>query len=65
MDMNGVSILVAPVETLGPDTLATVVTIVHVDKVGHRYPDGVIVVVLKKIKGKLRIFKCIDAYPEA
>lgn len=65
VDMNGVSILVAPVETLGPDTLATVVTIVHVDKDGHHFPDGVIVVVLKKIEGKLKIFKCIDTYPEA
>jgi len=65
VDMNGVSIVVSPVETLGPDTLVAVVTIVYIDKFGHRFPDGVIVVVLKNIEGKLKIFKCIDAYPEA
>ncbi|GAB6037606.1 hypothetical protein JCM15519_21650 [Fundidesulfovibrio butyratiphilus] len=65
VDMKGVRILVDQVEDIGPDTLVATVTIVQVDKVGHRFPDGVIIVVLKKIKGELKIFKCIDAYPEA
>ena len=65
VDMNGVSVLVNPVESIGPDTLVAKVTIVYIDKFGHRFPDGIIVVVLKKIEGKLKIFKCIDAYPEA
>lgn len=64
-DMNGVSILVNKTEALGPDTFVSTVTIVYVDKFGHRLPDGLIVVVLKKIQGKLKIFKCSDSYPEA
>lgn len=65
LDMKGVTILVDPVETIGSDTLASIVTIVYIDEDGHRYPDGIIIVVLKIIDGKLKIFKCIDAYPEA
>ncbi|MGD9662816.1 MAG: hypothetical protein AB7U63_16265 [Porticoccaceae bacterium] len=64
-NMNGVSILVNPVKSIGPDTLVTIVTIVYIDKFGHHFPDGVIVVIVKKIEGKLKIFKCIDTYPEA
>lgn len=63
-DMNGVNILVNQVETIGPDTLVTTVNIVSVDKTRHSFPDRV-VVVLKKIEGKFKIFKCIDSYPEA
>jgi len=65
VNMNGVSILVNQVEDIIPNTLVASVTIVHIDESGHRFPDGVIVVVLKKIKGELKIFKCIDSYPEA
>lgn len=65
VDMNGVSILVNQVETLGTDTLVAAVTIVHIDKAGHRFPDGLIVVILKVIEGEFKIFKCIDVYPEA
>jgi len=64
-NMSGVSIVINPVESIGPDTLVAIVTIVSVDKSKHNFPDTVIVVVLKKIKGKLKIFKCIDTYPEA
>lgn len=64
-DMNGVSILVHQVETIGPDTLVATVTIVHTAKDGYRFPDGVVIVILKQTDGHLKIFKCIDAYPEA
>lgn len=65
VDMKGVSILVNQVETIGHDTFVATVVIVHIDETGHRFPDGVVVVVLKRIKGELKIFKCIDSYPEA
>ncbi len=64
-DMKGVSILINQVETISHNTFASIVTIVYVDRFGHRFPDGVIVVILKSIEGNLKIFKCIDAYPEA
>lgn len=64
-NMKGASISVDHVETLGHDTLVSLVTIVYVNEFGHRFPDGVIVVVLKIIKGEMKIFRCIDSYPEA
>jgi len=64
-DMNGVSISIDQVEALDPDTVASIVTIVYINRFGGRHPDRVIVVIVKKIEGNLKIFKCIDTFPEA
>lgn len=64
-DMKGVSIVVSSVENISADTIVALVTIVTVSEDGHRFPDGVVVVVMKHAEGALKILKCIDIYPEA
>jgi len=64
-DMKGVSIIVNSVEHISADTIVAFVTIVTVSEDGHRFPDGVVVVTMKRTKGSLKIAKCIDVYPEA